>query len=136
MASLKSIFSARKTEKNLEVLSDLDELISRSVGFRFQGKLYEIKPLDLEEFFIVSNSLAKLDDLRTKKIKDEVTLLNAYQELFDGIVTPHLDVKKMRYYQVAALFNLILECIMGKAQVDYEKKTLKSTIPTQENDAS
>lgn len=112
-----------KQHEPVEVFCDLDELISRKVGFRFKGNVYNIQPLELRQFLAVANTLARLDDLRVKKSKDERGLLNAYQDLFDKTVEPRIVVEDMHYVQVSALFNTVLECIMGKAQVDYEKKS-------------
>lgn len=114
-------YSKPKTE--VEVVSDLDALISKTVGFKFQDAIYGIKPLDMNEFLLVTNELAKLDALKTNKIKEVDQLLDGYQGLFDACLDKQIDVKTMRYTQVTAVFNLILECMMGKAQLEMEKKS-------------
>jgi hypothetical protein len=112
--------AARLSESDL--ISDLDELITKKVAFKYLGKLFHIKALSLEQFFAVTGTLAKLDNLKTRKIKSEEQLMEVYQELFDAAIDEKLAAKDMSYQQIAALFNLILESVMGKAQVTAEKK--------------
>jgi hypothetical protein len=100
-------------------------MISKSIGFRLNGEVYEIRPIDVSTFFKVSNSLAKMDMLKSKEKIGQDELLNSYAEIF-SLVCPEIKremLDNMTHGQIGALFNLILECIMGKAQVDAEKKS-------------
>lgn len=114
----------------VSVVVDLDELTRRHVGFRWKGIIYQIPPLEFETFLRVMNQCAVLDELRTSKKLSEEQLTTAYFQLFVQMqITPAIkrqDIKTMHHTQIAALFNLIVEVIMGKAQVDYEKKSLQA----------
>jgi hypothetical protein len=92
-----------------DLISDLDDLISKKVAFKYNGMLYHIKALSLEQFFAVTGTLAKLDSLKTRKIKNEEHLMNIYQELFDTAIEEKLIASQMTYQQISALFNLILD---------------------------
>jgi len=133
--SRNSLFKRLRRHHEGEIISDLDELLVREVDFRWNGKIYSISPLSMEEFTIFSNALARLELLKQGKIKSEDELARAYGDIFEAIVRPKIgyaQVKKMHYSQVVALYTKIIECVMGKTQVDYEKKSLKMANNPQE----
>jgi hypothetical protein len=108
----------------VRVISDLDAIISETVGFRFEGKVYEIPPLTLETFIIAVQHLAVLDGLKNKEKVTPEELLSAYTNLF-SLVCPKVTratVETMGHQRIAALLGLIIEVIMGKATLDAEKK--------------
>lgn len=111
--------------ENVEVVTDLDAVLVRTVSFRYQGKSHEIKPLSFENFLHVTNALAEIDLLRQKEVLTEDELINAYAKIF-GLVCPSIKrkhVENMSQTQVAALFNLVLSHIMGKPKFEEEKKS-------------
>lgn len=114
---------------DLEVVSDLDSIVSKSVGFRFEGRIHEIKPLSVQEFIYAANALAACDDLLARSKKGERMtedmLLDAYAGVF-AVMTESIDrdcVARMTIAQVGALYSLVLECVMGKAVFHAEKKS-------------
>jgi hypothetical protein len=120
-----------KSKKELpQVVTDLDALISKPVGFRFHGRIHIIPPLEVAEFLKATSAIAAIDELRTMEKLTEEDLVDRYSRCF-AIVCPTVTkdlVQKMSLQQIAALYNLVLEAIMGKAQVDLEKKSsLKPT---------
>jgi hypothetical protein len=110
------------------VVSDLDAIAGKEVAFKWRGRKYLIRPMTTEQFFNLSRQLVELDKLTHVKDDNGDALLGrwaaAYAKLFK-IACPEItlnDVEDMTQAQIAALFNLILECVAGKAQVDIEKK--------------
>jgi len=109
---------------DVEVVADLDALISDDIAFRFGGKTYKIKPLEAGEAFIVWQNLSKLEGL-TKR--DEVTfteVLDFYTDLFSS-VCPEIkrsDVEQMSQPQCAALLQLILDTVTGRVFSESKKK--------------
>lgn len=110
------------------IVTDLDRMISKPVGFRWNGRIHKIRPMTNETFLRVINELAKMDAAYKSENKDEEVIVRLYHGLFSSVcdTISYKDVKKMSYAQVAALFKEIVACVTGKAHVeDMEKKTLK-----------
>lgn len=119
-------FLPTRKKEEVNIVMDLDRLISDSVGFMLHGKVRHIKPLNLQNFFEVTNEIAKLDLMRQAKETDRDTLRKAYFSLFKKACEPITedDLKKMGDAQIAALVQQILNCVTGHAQASGEKKTL------------
>lgn len=118
-----------RTAPDIQVISDLDSILSRTVGFKYEGKIFEIPPLSLEMFLLAVQGLATLDHLKTKEDVGIDELKAAYLKLF-GVVCPRVTMKiveSMGHQQIAALLNLVIEVIMGKATLDLEKKSQPSS---------
>lgn len=129
MADLQNSLMLAGPQSDIKIVVDLDELTRTSVAFRWKNRTYVIPPLELEFWLKAMNELAKLDALRAQSQLPEHQLLDAYHMLFFRMgITPELkrsEVQTMHHKQIGALVNLIAECVMGKAQVDYEKKSLQ-----------
>lgn len=122
----------QKVPENVQVVADLDKLISEPVAFRFQGKVHLIKPMDVKTFLKTCNELTRLDDLRSKKEIANKELIDAYANLFCAVcdTISIADVYEMTQAQVSALLQQILECVTGKGHLSGEKKTqLSPKIP-------
>lgn len=118
------MFFKKKPKEQTEVICDLDAILSKTVAFKYNGKIYEIPPLTFQEFIRATNALAEIDILRKKEGLDEAQVLSAYDKIF-SIVCPSFDrviLNTMGNQQIAALFNLVIEVIMGKATLEVEKK--------------
>ena len=122
--SILKLRPSRAQSKPTDVIADLDALISNDVGFIFQGKTHRIKAITTENFFNVTNAIAKLDSMRNGKYT-KADLLGTYAGIFSSVcdtIGPS-DIENMTQAQVGALFQLILDCVTGKSQVtDLEKK--------------
>lgn len=125
------IWNKRKQRKleNLiedgEVLlgADIDAVREKPFAFKLAGMIHVIKPMNVVQFVEVTEALAHLDSLKSKKCSKE-ELLAAYDNLFGrvcGSVTREM-LENMNSSQVAALLNTIIEFIMGKAHLEAEKK--------------
>lgn len=124
-----SFIKKKHTDIVVEVVSDLDRLISKPVGFRLLGRVHAIKPMSTEQFLVVSNELGKIDSLIRRARESGVSsdyAVDRYFKLFSACIDTITkeDLNKMTYPQIAALFQLILNCVNGKAQVEEEKKNL------------
>ncbi len=118
----------RVSSEDIRVVTDLDRLVSESVGFRWNGKVHLIKPMSTEVFLFVLKDLARMDAIYKSKIRDEDTILRTYASLFQNVcdTISYDDVLKMSHAQITALFREIMDCVKGKAQSDEsQKKTLQ-----------
>jgi hypothetical protein len=122
-----------RRSQGFEIVTDLDAILVKTVAFRFQGRTHVIPPVKNEEFFRAMNALARLDVLKKQDVISPEDLLEAYSDLF-RITFPSITreyLERMSPHQLGVLFNLVIECIMGKTHVDTEKKsTAKHTAQT------
>jgi hypothetical protein len=121
------LFSKKMKERYQEcqVVTDLDAILTRTVGFRFGGRVHKIPPMDVTQFMEAMNALATIDLLRQKKVVEAEELLAAYVSLFT-IVCPTIraeDIQSMNHHQIGALLNTIMELIMGKPELEHQKKS-------------
>jgi hypothetical protein len=111
--------------ENRIVIADLDALMADSVWFKWEGRLHEIRPMNLKSFMRVMNKYADLLNGKTKSDTTTEELYTLYGHFFSE-VCPTIgpaEVAKMSVPQVAALFNYVVNTITGKAQAeDAEKK--------------
>ena len=117
---------------NARIVTNLDRLVAEPVGVMLLGKRRIVKPITTEQFLKLSRELAAIDMLRMKaqtEPLDEKEVVEKYSELFKIAVEPFSgdDMNKMTYPQMAALFQVILDCVGGKAQVEDEKKNVNQT---------
>lgn len=124
-----SLFPKKKIPENIKIVRDLDRLISTPIGVTLFGKTIVIKPMTTEHFLSVCQSLGELDALKARSRTtaiEEKEAVKKYHELFsvacEGLTKD--DLMKMEYAQIGALFQAVLDCVNGKAQVQEEKKNL------------
>ena len=115
--------------KNVEVVQDLDKLVSEPIGFILKGKRHVIHPLKTRDFLAVYEAMAKWDDT-VKKAKagglTDAELVDGYLAVFQSVCASitRNDVLDMTLPQRVALFNLVLKVIGAEAHVMGEKKNL------------
>lgn len=112
-----------------ELYADLDALASRTVSFKFQGVSYKIGPIDTINFMEFSNALIALQDLvLSEKTIAPDELRMKYTNLFKSVCSQITDdtVKAMEIPQVAAVFQLIVDSVLGRIQ----DEGLKKNFPT------
>lgn len=101
-----------------EVVSDLDALVAEPIAFRFNGEVHEIKPVSTLELLSFTNAFAELQELNGRS--DAITvgeLVDAYTSVISS-VCPSITrdhVESMTQAQVAALFQLVMDSVVGKA---------------------
>lgn len=120
-----------RSKHKAEMVADLDALLDESISFRLHGRDHEIRPISAAEFFKFTNAYAGLSALGNKSEIPTEQLINAYYEVFSSVCTTisKEDVRQMSIAQVGALFQLIIESVTGRAQVD-QKKTLERMMAT------
>lgn len=111
----------------LVVVTNLDAIKSRTIGFRFNGKIHKIKPLPVDKYIEATFAMAGIADIvaNKKKLKSESQLLDAYEGIF-SILCPSVtraDLNNMSVQQIGALYNTVLEQIMGRDQFEAQKKS-------------
>ena len=116
-----SLFSLKaKPVSTAAVVSDLDALIAEPIAFRLHGEVHEIKPVSTVELLKFTNAFARLQTLNessgTLTVAD---LVDAYTHVIASVcpTITREHVEGMTQSQVAALFQLVIESVMGKAHV-------------------
>jgi hypothetical protein len=120
-----------RREAMSNLIADLDSLIEEKVVFRLHGNQHFISPISTLEFFKFAERLAVLNSLRDKENIKGDELVNSYYEVISS-VCPSIsieDVEKCTSAQVGALFQLVLDKVMGR--LTDEKKKLLMIDPTQ-----
>lgn len=109
-----------------DVVTDLDAIIGRTVGVRFHGRVHRIPPLSFEAFLSAVNALAELELLGKKKVVSIEEVRQGYIRLFQ-ICCPSIvkdsDFSELNNQQMAALYKTVFEQIMGKPEMDAQKKS-------------
>lgn len=113
----KNLKPTRDAHEKVTIIADLDDLVSQPVGFKFNGKGYELKPISTENYLIISRAYEKvmnyLKDNESPKIHE---MHEMYYEFFSTIC-PALtldDVKKMTLTQLTQLIGLLMRHITGQ----------------------
>lgn len=113
------------------VVTNLDAIKTRTVGFRFNGKVHKIRPLSIEKYAEATAAMAAIGELvmSKKRIKSEAQLMDAYEAIFSVIcpTVKRADLEDMSVQQIGALYNTVLEHIMGRDQFEAQKKSPNST---------
>lgn len=118
--SLFSLQAKRKQQSEATLVSDLDAMVAKPVAFRLHGRIHEIKPISLEEFYKFANAWTTVlnwkdsDGISPKEYLKGLTEL--FQSVCDSITED--DVLRLTQAQAGALFQLIIESVTGKAQVE------------------
>lgn len=107
------------------IIADLDALIDEQISFKLHGKQHFISSVSTITFFKFAEKLAALNSLREKENLTGEELTNAYYDLINSVcdtITVE-DVEKCTSAQIGALFQLVLDKVMGRL-TDDKKKTL------------
>lgn len=122
-----NLFNLRtgKAKEQVNVVSDLDAMIADPVPFRFGGRVHNIKPISVMEFYKYTNALAALMGLKDKQDATSEDMLDAYYNLFNSVCDSitHKDLASMSTAQIAALFKLTVDAISGAAQATSDVAT-------------
>ena len=125
-----------RADKDMSMIVDLDDLVTRPVGFRFRGKIYRVEPVSAKTFMELSDSLAEagrlMDLAQAGSSIEESQIYEAYQQ-FVSVLCPSFTIdilKDMQLPQVHALINLIIKHATGQPMrleeiTEKKKMTLK-----------
>lgn len=120
------IMPARSQKMPVSVVVDLDAIVSNPIAFRWKGRAHEIRPITVKEYFNFTN--AKIDFDQTissdKSLGWESLAIKYYQiisSVCDSITVE--DIKDMQHAQVAALYQLVLDKILGISDPEYDPET-------------
>lgn len=119
LESVRDKFNPKKT------VLDLDAIIEKSQYVRFQGKVHEIKPILVEEFFSFANSLAAIQEMKNAEKVTVDMLVEAYYSLiYPACPTVTKDmIRASSHAQIYALIQFVLDHVSGR-MTDEKKKTL------------
>lgn len=107
------------------LIADLDSIVEEKIMFKLHGKQHFIAPISTIEFFKFAEKLAAFNALRDKEnIKGE-ELVNGYFEVISSVCNSINidDIEKCTSAQIGALFQLVLDKVMGRL-TDEKKKLL------------
>ena len=115
--AVQKIMPARSA-KDMSLVLDLDDLITKPVGFKFRGKIHRVEAVSAETFMELSESLAAAGNLisNSNGLIAQEEVYNAYQR-FVSVLVPDFTVsmlKEMQLPQVHALINLIIKHATGQ----------------------
>lgn len=120
----------------VEVVTDLDAIVGRTIGIVVLGRKHVVKPLDMRQFIQASNAFAALNQMsdQSKGVKTEDELLDAYTEVFSSMcpTIKRKHVEQMNHQQVGALLNTLMAQYAGKVLGDDQKKRLELMPSTHE----
>lgn len=117
-----SLFPFSKKETTpAHIVSDLDALIAEPIAFRFQGRVHEIQPISTLELVRFTNAFAALSELNGKS--DTISLaelIDAYTRVISAVcpTITRAHVEDMTQAQIAALFQLVMDSVVGKAHAE------------------
>lgn len=123
------LFSRKPKQDDAKIVVDLDEILAKPVAFRFAGKIHVIKPIQTKEFYSLANATAELWALRDAKNITPDQLIDRYYALISS-VCPSIkrkDVEGMTQAQVTALYQLIMDTVMGRQQAKDQQDEKKKT---------
>jgi hypothetical protein len=109
------------------VVQDLDALIEKPSFVKLHGKVFEIKPMLVNEFFYFANAMA---GIRTLENAEDFTLDDVVEAYF-SILSPLMvgltkdDIRNCSSAQISALMAHVMDHVMGKANTEEKKKSLK-----------
>lgn len=114
-------------------VADLDAIVAEPVPFRFHGKIHYLKPVNLDDFLKFTNYQASL----INALKDDAAGLtplqlatkyhNVISSLCDSITIE--DIMSMEQVQIAALYQLIMDMVLGQVDTgDGKKKRQKISL--------
>lgn len=109
-----------------EIFADLDALLVEDSYFKYNGRIWRIRPISTLNFFQFSNATANINVLlgkdRKKATVEEVD--NAYVDFFTSCIEDMTreDILKMNMIQRAALMNGVVDHVQGRVQGASGKK--------------
>lgn len=118
------------------MIVDLDDLITKPVGFRFRGHVYRVEPVTAATFMELTEKLSEAGNLvaraRAGEAVNEEDIYRAYQE-FISVLVPSFKVdirREMQMPQVHALINLVIKHATGQPMNLDEVIEKKKLIPS------
>jgi hypothetical protein len=117
----------QEAPEDTRVVVDLDKMAAESIGFRYKGRIHQIKPMSTERFLNCCNELAALDKLWKSTKVDHKQLADRYAGLFSAVcgTITKTDVYEMTLAQRGALMQQVLEIVQGKAFSSEKKSPVK-----------
>lgn len=132
---MKLLGLSRKPEKQVEPVTDLDQILAEPVPFRFKGRIHYLKPVALDEFLKFTNAQMKMVEFLKSEDSGPQTaedLAKKYHAVISSVcdTIKVKDILSMSQAQVAALFQLVVDRIAGQVDLgDGEKKKPRMRVP-------
>lgn len=103
-----------------QVVSDLDAMIAHPIAFRLHGKIHQIKPISVKEFYAFTNAIASITTLESDNKITTAQVIDLYTRIICSVCDSitRKDVELMTQAQCGALLNLIVEAVTGKAHAE------------------
>jgi hypothetical protein len=116
---LERIRPARTQAKDLGVILDLDDLLTKPNGFRVHGKLYKVNAVDTQTFMRLAEILGEVQTLIRELGTRDVSENEIYEKYHEyiSVLCPEFTMealRKMQLPQVHGLINLIIKQATGQ----------------------
>jgi len=131
---LNKILPSRKRSSGSDIIADLDDIVTKPVAFRVNGKVFKVQPVDVGSFLEIANVLAELENLMKERSRGgtQTTDEQVYQIYFD-FVHPLCkeiklkDIRAMKIPQLHGMVNLVIQHMTGRLHDDGpgEKKKIQ-----------
>jgi hypothetical protein len=121
------------SEPRIKIITDLDALVSNSIGVKLGGKVYRINPVDTETFMKLSANLSAIQKILDKREKgEEIFDAEVYEVYTDFIqsVCPDITLsvlKSCTLAQINALVVTITKHMMGGTQNEMQSDEVTDT---------
>lgn len=128
----------QEADQSVRVVVDLDRMLGELPGFKYRGKVYQIRAMDTAVWLRLCEELAALNLLMRKEGFNRKEIRDRYYRLLvkavDGISFE--DVDQMTDAQLGAVVQLIVDCITGRAYAQEGDKKKAPTTPGTPSKAS
>jgi hypothetical protein len=123
---MQSAQGSPQIKPDVKVVSNLDAMVSAPVGVQIHGKIVQIRPMSVRNFAVVSQKLAEMISMKDNPNLTDDDAKKFYKSLFLDVVDNLTieDIERMETPQILALYQIILDCYAGRAQIDVEKKNV------------
>ena len=132
---LSKIMPARTAREEPSIVVDLDDLVSKPVGFRFRGRVYRVEPVSAERFMTLSQELATVGALIGKASRGEevheAEIYAGYQKVISALCPEFTTdiLREMSLPQIHGLLNLIIKHVTGQPMTAESGEKKKMTLP-------
>jgi hypothetical protein len=77
--------ASRPENKDCEIVVDLDAIVEDTVSFKLHGKVHDIKPVLVKDFFKLANAMNVLLTLRQKEQLTTEEVMEGFHSLISSV---------------------------------------------------
>lgn len=113
--------------EGVKIVSDFDALINEKVGFKFNNKIYVLKPVDLENFMILTLAYQDIVKMVSDRSQGKEMTQDEVYECYFRFIHPlvdeftYQDLRALPIVLLNNLVNLIMRQLAGDPTLYSEK---------------